>query len=262
MSAKFHPFHRLDWDQLHTCNVLHTSHLHGHCFLFNFINVFCFYNSHLYYQLSSTWLYHTCCQLHPYSPLSWTNHTKHWKSWKCNAHHYMMERTLTCLMFSAKKPSNNIIENVCIVVKTTVDQRCGWISWHPCPPSITFKIILELSNNLALKKEAEMPSETNRQHAFQDYLWSCDKVSDKSTPRNWVSNFTVEEDSVKLQDGVQPSWWRIESTPKMQTSCGCFLSKIKLELFMILKSLQQNWPHQPHFNPHSWSELTPNMYIQ
>jgi hypothetical protein len=45
MLAKFHPFHQLDWDQLHTCNVLHTSHLHGHCFLFNFINVFCFYNS-------------------------------------------------------------------------------------------------------------------------------------------------------------------------------------------------------------------------
>ncbi len=86
---------------------------------------------------------------------------KDWKSWKCNAHHYMMERTLTCLMFSAKKPSNNIIENVGIVVKTTIDQRCGWISWCPCPPSITLNIILELSNNPALRKEAEMPSETN-----------------------------------------------------------------------------------------------------
>jgi hypothetical protein len=197
----------------------------------------------LYCQLSSTWLYHTYCQLHPYSPLSWTNHTKDWKSWKCNAHHYMMERALTCLMFSAKKPSNNIIENVSIVVKTTVDQRFGWISWHPCPPSITFKIILELSNNPAWKKEAKMPSETNWQHAFQDYLWSCDNVSDKvlqetefqtSRPRIQSTaecslNFTVEEDSVKLQDGVQRSWRRIESTPKMQTSCGCFLSKIKLE---------------------------------
>jgi hypothetical protein len=48
-------------------------------------------------------------------------------------HHYMLERTLTCLMFSAKKPSNNRIENVGIVVKTTVEPKVWMNQLAPMP---------------------------------------------------------------------------------------------------------------------------------